>query len=346
MESDPKRRRRTIRRRLAALALGLGVPLLVLEIGVRVVHGAPLPQKLPLQLVEADELSGWRFPPGRDFYTFDRLASINSLGLRGPEVGPKEEGELRIVALGDSLTFGVGVSDEETLPEQLRRELAARLGRPCTVVNTGHPAWATNQELACLLGLGPELHHDAVVLFWFFNDINEPSLAATTAELRESGPQTFETRNAFTGWPAVRWRIHEFLRRSAIYAYMDWQKDFRSHKDYSQDLVDRGMELLDDFYCDALHKLCERDGARPFVVVIPYSVSLGRDNACREIERRAAEIFRAHDFPVLETRDALERAARDLGRIPHVAYDYHYDAVGNRVQAEAVAAWLAEQLVE
>lgn len=59
--------------------------------------------------------------------------STNSRGLRGPEVDP-HKGAARIVALGDSVTFGWGVSEQESYPAQLSHRLAV------DVVNTGVPA--------------------------------------------------------------------------------------------------------------------------------------------------------------------------------------------------------------
>ena len=39
---------------------------------------------------------------------------INSKGHRGPELGAKAPGELRLLALGDSFTLGVQVEEEQT----------------------------------------------------------------------------------------------------------------------------------------------------------------------------------------------------------------------------------------
>ena len=42
---------------------------------------------------------------------FTERASINSIGLRGPEVSPDADGRLRILILGDSMTYGHGVAN-------------------------------------------------------------------------------------------------------------------------------------------------------------------------------------------------------------------------------------------
>ena len=65
--------------------------------------------------------------------------STNSQGLRGPEIREKKTGVTRIVALGDSVTHGWGVSREEAYPARLQAELERR-GHAAEVINAGVPA--------------------------------------------------------------------------------------------------------------------------------------------------------------------------------------------------------------
>jgi lysophospholipase L1-like esterase len=79
---------------------------------------------------------------GHDFYDRQLTAShpviFNSDGYRGPAVPKaKASGELRILGLGDSTTFGTGVGVEDTWPLQLRDMLAAHSKRPISAMNVG-----------------------------------------------------------------------------------------------------------------------------------------------------------------------------------------------------------------
>ncbi len=339
MTSVPQRPRSRWKQRVAAVALGFLVPLIVLEVAVRFVHGAPLAQREPLMLVESNALRGWQHLPSRDFHTFTHLARINALGLRGPEIEARVEGELRVVALGDSTTFGVGVADADTLPARLELALEERLARPVTVVNTGHAAYSTNQEVALLHELGPRLDPDVVILFWFFNDLVEEAIPARAEGLARVGPSAFETQGPFEGWPRTRWRIVEALRSSAVFAYLHWQQDYRRHGVFAG--FENGFASL-PVWMEHLEARCAELGAELYVVVVPFSVSLARENACRPLEERGAAFFRERGLATFETRAALEAELPRLGRRPYVRYDYHYDAQGNEVQARAVAQWLAE----
>jgi lysophospholipase L1-like esterase len=73
------------------------------------------------------------------------ILSVNSLGFRGPEiVVPKPEGVFRIVAIGDSVTWGPPI-DEWTYPAVLEQHLAPwvldECGKRLEVVNAGVPGY-------------------------------------------------------------------------------------------------------------------------------------------------------------------------------------------------------------
>ena len=93
----------------------------------------------------------------------------NSLGLRGPEVpDPRDPNDLLVVCLGDSIVFGIGLAEADTLPSRLQKALAERpefRGRPVRVINGGLPGWSSVQGRRLLDRLAP-LRPDAVV-FWF-----------------------------------------------------------------------------------------------------------------------------------------------------------------------------------
>jgi hypothetical protein len=58
---------------------------------------------------------------------------FNEFGLRDEQIQPKQESEYRILALGDSVTFGAGVDQSEVFTIKLQRILTTRLGRTVRV---------------------------------------------------------------------------------------------------------------------------------------------------------------------------------------------------------------------
>jgi lysophospholipase L1-like esterase len=102
--------------------------------------------------------------------------STNALGLRDRDLEPKQPGELRILLLGDSITFGYGVPVEETYGRKLESILTSRLGRRVRAVNAGMGGYNTVQEYALLESHLAAIEPDLVALLYLPNDIdsNDP----------------------------------------------------------------------------------------------------------------------------------------------------------------------------
>lgn len=99
----------------------------------------------------------------------------NSFGHHDTEIPvAKKEGAVRIVALGDSITFGVNVPMQRTYPQVLERRLRRALpGRDVDVINTGMSGNTAFQEYVDLERALP-FEPDAVVLQFTLNDVTEP----------------------------------------------------------------------------------------------------------------------------------------------------------------------------
>lgn len=106
------------------------------------------------------------------------IMTINSLGLRGPDeiTVEKPENTFRILGLGDSFTFGVGVRDPDTFLRQLEGLLNADCPfdpkQTVQVLNAGTQGYNTRDEVLYLehrwlkLGLEPDL----ILITFYLND--------------------------------------------------------------------------------------------------------------------------------------------------------------------------------
>ena len=108
--------------------------------GVRAAIDAPDPQKkLPFVLV-----------PGSSGRMFDTTIHINNLGFRGPDMARDKGDAFRIVALGESQTFGPTLRDGEKPWPELLQDLFDRhasCGRRIEVVNGGTEAYTLDNNL-------------------------------------------------------------------------------------------------------------------------------------------------------------------------------------------------------
>jgi lysophospholipase L1-like esterase len=174
------------KRLLIALLVPLGT-VLVLEIASRVFF--PLKALFPKDDREAarefydagmfrsfgDTLRHFTLVPNLSVKVGAQEYRHNNFGLRGPDVTPKKPAAIfRIAVLGDSYTYGWGVSEKETIPARLKQELESagtQKQREIEVINAGVPAYDTGPEYGMLRDVILPLKPDLVVLVFQTNDI-------------------------------------------------------------------------------------------------------------------------------------------------------------------------------
>jgi hypothetical protein len=118
----------------------------------------------------------------------DVRVDINSAGFRDDELAePKAANALRIVVLGDSITFGDYLQADEVYEERAERSLAAALpDRHVEVINAGVDDIGLKDEVDILEESGLAVHPDLVVVGFYMNDSRPPW--GFPAELEAPGP--------------------------------------------------------------------------------------------------------------------------------------------------------------
>ncbi len=156
--------------RIALLCLSTAFALAALEIASRVLWPLPLPMADVRNAgLYAPTTRGCGLTPGyRGMFSLvtqqgEHPVSINSLGMRGPEIKTKQPGERRILVVGDSLPFGYGVSDEETMCHRLQSRMNAD-GHRIIVGNGGIPGMGNFESTLRILDLAPDFEPDAVLM--------------------------------------------------------------------------------------------------------------------------------------------------------------------------------------
>jgi lysophospholipase L1-like esterase len=133
---------------------------------------------------EADPETYWLYRPQQEGFVWlggntfrSPPVRINNLGLRGRDIDLADH-RRRILTLGDSLTFGSGVRDDETFSAVLERELGPE---QVQVMNAGVPGYGLFQEAALLRRLGPLLRPEVVIVTIPTGDIWRQPLASQEA---------------------------------------------------------------------------------------------------------------------------------------------------------------------
>jgi hypothetical protein len=159
--------------RVGLILAGLLLPLLALEIGVRVLGLAPPPEPNPA-IWQPHPLMGWWHIPysGGLFHSqyneFEAEVRINARSLRDREIGyDNPSGALRVLSLADSFGEALQVNLAQTYHKQLEGLLADSLSRPVEVINGGVGGWGTDQEAIFYVAEGFRYEPEIVLLAFF-----------------------------------------------------------------------------------------------------------------------------------------------------------------------------------
>jgi lysophospholipase L1-like esterase len=114
----------------------------------------------------------WRNPKNFTTMAYGREVRTNRYGLRSPDFELKKgPDEYRILMLGESTTFGAGVSGEETYSAVLEKLLnTPGASRRVRVINAGISAYSSFQSLLYLKAEGLAFHPDLIVVYHEIND--------------------------------------------------------------------------------------------------------------------------------------------------------------------------------
>lgn len=172
--------------------------------------------------------------PGMDHITKVNFAGrwdgswyeTDSLGLRGSELHPTlTADEYRVLAIGDSCTFGKGVNESETWPRQFEHLLAAKLptGHRALVANAGVNGYSAKQYLEVIRQRGAQLKPNLIVVGYNLNDFPnqtkalDESIHQGKGNLRAAIP--YDLRNFLGRFAMFRWM-------RATYYVMNRERDF------------------------------------------------------------------------------------------------------------------------
>lgn len=148
------------------------------EIILRILKGVP---DSPLALITQDEKNQhYLFTPNSEFTSessiegeFEYVAHINSHGYRGKEFNEKKPaGMIRIMAIGDSFTFGVGSTDDETFAALIEKGIIDK-GVRVEVINAGVGHASTVRHWDNLQKIHLQYKPDMVVLFFDMTDLSD-----------------------------------------------------------------------------------------------------------------------------------------------------------------------------
>jgi lysophospholipase L1-like esterase len=250
----------------------------------------------------------------------DIRMKINSMGFRDDEIPEdKQENEIRILILGDSITWGDYLQAEETYVEQLEQMLRDSYpAHTIEAINAGIGDIGISEEIDVLLETGLSVWPDIVIVSFYLNDSRPPwgfpgeighrgflrrhSLLAETVYrnfklrrwVKDQGGERFVWIRELgkLDWHGDR---QEFMKLAKLAQYdwgAAWEKD--------------SWEIVDDRLA-ALKSLSREHGFEVAVVAFPVSFQVYADFLETYPQERLREIATKYDFGFVDLLPVLRQ---------------------------------------
>ena len=300
----------------------IGLTLMLLELGLRLIVGLGNPV-----LLQQDTVCGYMLKPNQHIYRFFMRTNTNQYGMRSAAVTPKKMSpeSLRIMFLGDSITYGTTQVDQaEIFTELVRRSLVASTRRQVEVLNASAGAWAISNELAYVKSRGL-FDSDVLVVV-----INRGDLSQPFSTVQEVGGQVYFEKPLFA--------LGELLKRglNALRSGVTPKVDAGIYVDsISPQVVQYNLKQLDE-----IHQLTSVHKVKLLVVYLPLRRDL-KDGQAASLPSVLAEWAERSTVKILDLTSAETSVPGDqLVTTDHA----HFNALGNKLIAKPLSDYIARNV--
>lgn len=304
--------------------------------------------------IQYDKLLGWRGIPGikcevKGSPEVNMWVTINSKSFRDKEHSYLSERKLyKIVALGDSFVWGVGVEPEDRLTDILEFSLKNK-GIESEVINLGMLGYSTDQEYLLFQSEGIKYKPNLVILVLYSDDIDanplrnisyyqKPAFRFTKAGTLKLTNVPVPTQNDITVWlknhSSIYYLYTVFLTKINLFRNLCIMVGLMEDEEYiKQQAVLLTKELLRNLF-----NLVKQNNSDFLVVLIPDRKKA--ENTQRNGDFTAIAAFIRSDLQshVLDLRPLL---FKDTGKYYFKA-DPHWTAEGHRLAADTIFTYLVE----
>lgn len=253
----------------------------------------------------------------------DIAVRTNSRGFRGEEIpADKEEGEIRILVLGDSITWGDYLAEEDVYVTRLGKELSHLAPETrWRSINAGVGDIGITEEIDILTEQGLAVEPDLVILAFYLNDSRPPW--GFPGELDERGflrRHSVLAETIYRNLLLRRWINQEGKDRLSWISEVN-RLPWSSNRGAFQELArwakfDWGASWNPDSWSvvgenlDKLKNLAEQHGFRVIVVVFPVAFQVYADFLEDLPQRTLEKMARERGFACLDLLPLL-RSKRD-----------------------------------
>ena len=257
--------------------------------------------------------------------------------------------------LGDSITFGFGVSGRDVVSNRVA-ELRAKTHGPLEVINAAVPAYNTDQEITYLEREGYRYRPDWVIVGVCWNDIHDKTGVVVDAlgrlgdgSVPEVGPLTTLMESA----PVYAMR-NAIKRSRVFYAALQGSRAIRALVEAPDGDTRRRLEVLEgrdgpdvelgwrhiDAAVHRLHDVAARYGFRALLVTFPIPLAMEHPYPASSYPRRIREAAAREGIAFLDLEPAFRREYHGEESL-FIPYDGdHPNGAGHAIAAREIAAFL------
>jgi len=290
---------------------------------------------------------------------FDVAIETDEIGLRDGSFAEARNAALRVLAVGDSFTFGIGVEGPEAWPNRLEARLQdhAAPGARVTVVDAGVPGYSAAQMRVSVEELSPLLRPQLVIFGLYTTSywrVTSPYVlhggSLVTRKVRHAVVVTPEGTLVRTAFSLEPWRtIDVWLKRHFYLGAHLLSLVNRGHHLPDFPPWPRGEASVRALYAPALDEIgraadaARQEGAAFALLMINAQEEDGgyspHDHLCNRI---VSEYCTARALACLDLLPDLEERARGrpIFRYPS---DQHWTAAAHALAAARLEAFLGER---
>ncbi|MEW5922527.1 MAG: SGNH/GDSL hydrolase family protein [Candidatus Zixiibacteriota bacterium] len=281
--------------------------------------------------LRSDRSISSRFFEGKEYH-------INSAGLRGPEI-PAKSGLPRIIAVGNSCTFGWGIPDDQTYLYRLGALINGDSSMPkVETINGAVPGYSSFQGRRFFISDILPLKPDIVTIMFAWND--QWAAAGNISDKEQQMPSEiiFDIQNLFS-----RLKIYR-LAKKAILSAIEKPLDEKLDKEHPIYRVS-----IPDFYdnLNVIVQQCRQEGITPVLLTSPIPPLEKYYSPGKQSMMHLYHQYYNHQIRSLarETKAALIDLAAEFDKFDNLFDDasrdpIHFNAKGHEVAAEIIYEYI------
>lgn len=282
-----------------------------------------------LYILEQDSVLFWKHKSHLNVIFEDSVIKTNAEGFRADKEYSlkKTDGVKRIVCLGDSSTFGWGVSSENSYPQRLKEILTKNYpSSNCEVINAGMVGYSSYQGVIFLKNVIAKYFPDIITVAYMINDIDKyrffRSDGKPDKELLSANQAIIFLKNMLQ-----RLRLYNLTERAIL--------DFFKGQDVlnAQDAITRPRERVSlQDYRSNLEKIIKIAGANNIKVIflkmpvnMPVFTSFVPENSVYEAKKKIS--LALEDIKQGKFREAIIKLNESISQNPYSSEPYFYAGI-------------------